>query len=226
MEERGEARCESRATSNADEDRLICDLLSSMPMCFNLFGELACDLELADRAVHKWWPDVPGRVRDVRFEWSPGRGLPGEYLENRSAFDVVFELDLGGEKCGVLGVETKYHEHCKKPARTNYRNLTDEDATSTSPNLRVFSTMSRCRSFLKRKRSFCKSVWIIYLPHRCHSMIPESGHGRASLWCIPLEIPASHGRRSGTRSCSNQQLRYVSARLSPCWKQTYFRHVQ
>ena len=99
-----------------DEDRLICDLLSSMPMCFNLFGELACDLELADRAVHKWWPDVPGRVRAVRFEWSPGRGLTGEYLENRSAFDVVFELDLGGEKRGVLGVETKYHEHCKKPS--------------------------------------------------------------------------------------------------------------
>ena len=103
-----------------DEDRLFCDLLSSMPMCFNLFGELAVDLklenkalQLADKAVHKWWPDVPGKVSAVRFEWSPGRRLPGEYLENRSAFDVAFELDLGGGKRGVLGVETKYHESCK-----------------------------------------------------------------------------------------------------------------
>ena len=100
-----------------DEDRLFYDLLSSMPMCFNLFGELAVDLALADRAVHKWWPDVPGRVVAVRFEWSPGRGQRGRYLENRSAFDVAFELDLGGGRRGVLGIETKYHENCKKEAQ-------------------------------------------------------------------------------------------------------------
>ena len=96
------------------KDRLFCDLLSSMPMCFNLFGELEADLELADRAVHAWWPDVPGRVSAVRFEWSPGRLITGRYLENKSAFDVAFELDLGDGKRGVLGVETKYHETCKK----------------------------------------------------------------------------------------------------------------
>ncbi|MDA3949477.1 MAG: hypothetical protein PF508_09630 [Spirochaeta sp.] len=45
-----------------DEDRLYCDLLSSMPMCFNLFGELWADLALADKAVHAWWPDTPGTV--------------------------------------------------------------------------------------------------------------------------------------------------------------------
>ena len=42
-----------------DEERLYCNLLSSMPLCFNLFGILQTDLELADRAVHAWWPDVP-----------------------------------------------------------------------------------------------------------------------------------------------------------------------
>jgi hypothetical protein len=49
----------------------------------------------------------------VRFEWSPGRWLTGQYLENRSAFDVAFELELEGGGLGLLGVETKYHEHCK-----------------------------------------------------------------------------------------------------------------
>lgn len=110
------ARCrlanpEPHQTLNAD--RLWCDLLSSMPMCFNLFGELSNDLVLADHAVHTWWHDVPGRVSAVRFEWSPGRGLKGEYLENRSAFDVAFELVLDDGSRGVLGVETKYHEDCK-----------------------------------------------------------------------------------------------------------------
>lgn len=96
-----------------NEDRLHCDLLSSMPMCFNLFGDLWANLEMADRAVHTWWPNVPGRVTHVRFEWSPGRCLQGEYLENRSAFDVAFELELEGGGYGILGVETKYHEDCK-----------------------------------------------------------------------------------------------------------------
>jgi hypothetical protein len=95
-------------------DRLYCDLLSSMPMCFNLFGVLWADLKLADRAVHTWWPDVPGSVCAVRFEWSPGRRLPGQYLENRSAFDVAFALQLEDGSQGILGVETKYHEHCRR----------------------------------------------------------------------------------------------------------------
>jgi hypothetical protein len=94
-----------------DTVRLYCDLLSSMPMCFNLFGELAADLARADKAVHTWWPDAPGAVTAVEFEWSPGRSLKGEYLQNRSAFDVAFILDLGDGTKGVIGVETKYHEH-------------------------------------------------------------------------------------------------------------------
>jgi len=94
-------------------DRLYFDLLSSMPMCFNLFGSLFSDLDLADRAIHKWWPDTPGKVSAVYFEWSPGRRLQGEYIENRSAFDVAFKLDLGNGNYGIIGVETKYHEHCK-----------------------------------------------------------------------------------------------------------------
>jgi hypothetical protein len=97
-----------------DEDRLYSDLLSSMPMCFNLFGVLQNDMELANRAVQAWWPDVPGRVCAVHFEWSPGRGMPGKYLENRSAFDIAFELEIENGGHGILGVETKYHEHCKQ----------------------------------------------------------------------------------------------------------------
>lgn len=97
-----------------DVNRLHCDLLSSMPMCFNLFGHFHSDLDLADRAAHSWWPDIPGKLSAVRFEWSPGRRLRGCYLENQSAFDVAFEfvLDDGGR--GVVGVECKYHEDCRR----------------------------------------------------------------------------------------------------------------
>ncbi len=96
-----------------DENRLYGDLLSSMPMCFNLFGPLADDPPLADRAIRTWWPKPLGTVRAVRFEWSPARATPGRFLENRSAFDVAFELDLPDGTVGVVGIETKYHEHAK-----------------------------------------------------------------------------------------------------------------
>jgi hypothetical protein len=111
-----------------DRYRLYADLLSSMPMCFNLFGALAADCSLATRAVKTWWPDAPGRVHKVRFEWSPGRQLPGQYLENRSAFDVAFELALPDGTYGVIGVETKYHEHCKRekvPSETRMHRYRD-----------------------------------------------------------------------------------------------------
>jgi hypothetical protein len=102
-------------TLNAD--RLYADLLSSMPMCFNLFAPLRHNLVLANRAVHAWWPHVPGTVVDVLFEWSPGRRKAGRFLENGSAFDVAFELELGHGRRGLLGVETKYHENCQREAK-------------------------------------------------------------------------------------------------------------
>lgn len=113
-----------------DRSRLMCDLLSSMPMCFNLFGWLHGDLGAADRAVHRWWPEAPGRVSAMRFEWSPGRRLSGKFLENRSAFDVAFELTLGDGSAGVLGVETKYHEHCRRerPPKAHRRRRYEEVA--------------------------------------------------------------------------------------------------
>jgi hypothetical protein len=93
-----------------NEDRLFADLLSSMPLCFNVFGELAGDREAAKRAVRTWWPDAPAGDIEVKFEHSPGRRDPA-FLGNQSAFDVAFEIGSGESGRGIIGVETKYHEH-------------------------------------------------------------------------------------------------------------------
>jgi PD-(D/E)XK nuclease superfamily protein len=92
-----------------DHQRLWADLLWSPTMAFNLFGDLAADLGLADRAVQTWWPDVPGTVDGVRFAHSPGR-LDPAYLGNLVAFDVAFVLDLGDSTQGIVGVVTAYHD--------------------------------------------------------------------------------------------------------------------
>jgi hypothetical protein len=112
-----------QAKQTLNIDRLYADLLSSMPMCFNLFGPVSADTKLASEAVREWWPDAPGKVKAVRFEWSPGRQIPGRFLENRSAFDVAFELELADNNIGIIGIETKYHEDCKKEKRPRNERL-------------------------------------------------------------------------------------------------------
>lgn len=119
------------------EDRLRADLLSSMPMCFNLFGELVHDNELAGRAARAWWPDAPSGQVQVRFEHSPGR-RDRSFLGNQSAFDAAFEIGQGDGTFGIVGVETKYHEHAakeRKPkleARTRYEEVTERSGAFKS----------------------------------------------------------------------------------------------
>lgn len=117
-------------------DRLWADLLSSMPLCFNLFGDLAADPPLARRAVRTWFPDAPeGDVR-VGFEYSPGRRDP-LFLGNRTAFDAAFEI-AGANSGAIIGIETKYHEHAareappKKTALARYVQVTEESGAFAS----------------------------------------------------------------------------------------------
>ena len=101
--------------------RIFNDLLSSQPMCFNLFGELKKDLPLATRVIQILAPDAVGEVTDIDFEWSPGAGDPG-LTGDRSAFDVYvsFLSKTGGK--GFIGIEVKYHENLKgDPATTTQR---------------------------------------------------------------------------------------------------------
>ena len=90
--------------------RIFNDLLSSQPLCFNLFGELKKDLSLATRVIKLLVPGVVGEVTDIDFEWSPGQGDP-KLTGDRSAFDVYvsFRPEKGGK--GFIGIEVKYHEN-------------------------------------------------------------------------------------------------------------------
>jgi hypothetical protein len=95
-----------------DHQRVWADLLWSQALAFNLFGDLAADLGLANRAVHAWWPDAPGHVRGVRFAHSPGR-LDPAYLNSLRAFDAALVLDLGDGTLGIVGVGVRYYDWAK-----------------------------------------------------------------------------------------------------------------
>ena len=95
-----------------DRQRWWADLLWSPSMAVNLFADLAADLPRADRAVHTWWPDAPGRVSGVRFTHSPGWMDPA-FLNSLRVSDAMFELDLGDGSLGVIAVDVEYHEWTK-----------------------------------------------------------------------------------------------------------------
>ena len=85
------------------------DLLASEALAVNLFGDLASDLERADRAVQAWWPGTPGRIAEVRFAHSPGR-LDPSYSNSRRFFDAMFVLELPDGTLGALAIDVKYRE--------------------------------------------------------------------------------------------------------------------
>jgi hypothetical protein len=95
-----------------DHQHLWADLLWSPALAFNLFGELAADLTRADRAVHRLWPDIAGRVSEIRFAHSPG-WLDPAYLKSLRAFDAAFVLARDDGTRGILAVDTKYNERAK-----------------------------------------------------------------------------------------------------------------
>lgn len=95
-----------------DHQRLWADLLWSPALAFNVFGDLAADLRLADQAVHAWWPDAPGTVVEVRFAHSPGRFDPA-YLNSLRAFDTAFVLDRGDGTRAIVTVGVNYHDRLK-----------------------------------------------------------------------------------------------------------------
>lgn len=88
--------------------RLQCNMLSSQPMCFNLFGPLAVDLDLATRLMAKL-PGFPanGVVTKIEFEFAPD---PKTHLDDNSAFDAFVEYRRPDGKMGFFGIETKLTE--------------------------------------------------------------------------------------------------------------------
>jgi hypothetical protein len=106
--------------------RIFNDLLSSQPLCFNLFAELQQDLPLATSVFQTL---TAGRVREVTaisFEHSPGRRSLA-YTNDNSAFDVFITYTTAQQGTGFIGIEVKYHENLKDPV-ARHRERYDEIA--------------------------------------------------------------------------------------------------
>lgn len=107
-----------RGGPNLDADRAERNMLTSQTMCFNLFGPLAEDPDLATRLVGAL--DIPGgvdRVTEVRVEWAPTPR--SDYLGNGSSFDAFIAYVDGAGELAFLGVETKLTESFTQAISSN-----------------------------------------------------------------------------------------------------------
>lgn len=112
------------ASAKVERDRLTRNLLSSQPLCFNVFGQLAAFPSAAGRVLSEVTGLKISSCRAVLVEHTPGPALA---LGDLSAFDafVVMDTDVGRE---FLGVETKYTEpfSATRYERDTYVAVTDD----------------------------------------------------------------------------------------------------
>jgi hypothetical protein len=118
-----------------DEERLFGNLLSSMPLAFNLAGPMKLDGAKADAFVQTIAPDAAGRVSAIWFEHSPGRGDP-TFLDDGSAFDIFIAMRRADGAKTFLAIEVKYAESMgEQPARLRprYDQLSRDSALYRDP---------------------------------------------------------------------------------------------
>jgi hypothetical protein len=109
-----------------DEERLLANALSSMPLTFNLFGPLALDLNLATAVFRRLLPEFVYTVEHIAFEHSPGR-RESRFLLDGTAFDLAVHATTPDGESATLFVEVKYSEDMMGPA-ARIRDRYDEAA--------------------------------------------------------------------------------------------------
>lgn len=91
-----------------DRDRLKRNMLSSMPLCFNLFGALRKRPAAAARGLATVLDLDIDEILDVKIEWAPN---PHAHLRDRTAFDAFIRYQTSEGCHAFLGIETKYTEN-------------------------------------------------------------------------------------------------------------------
>jgi hypothetical protein len=98
-----------------DQNRLATNLLSSMPLTFNLLAPVALNRDFADTLLYALLKDFRGLTEEMLFEHSPGRGDP-QFTGDYSAFDALVRYTRPDGKKGFVAFEIKYSEAMREPA--------------------------------------------------------------------------------------------------------------
>lgn len=98
-----------------DEQRIFQNSLSSQPLSFSLFGNMAEDLHFATTVFQHLFPQFVLRVDQITFESSPGR-REERYLFDGTAWDIVVRVTTPEGESASIFTELKYSEDLGGPA--------------------------------------------------------------------------------------------------------------
>lgn len=180
-----------------DESRLATNLLSSMPLAFNLFVPLKLELVRATSALHELIPGFAGTVTHVLFEHSPGRGSP-QFLADYSAFDVFLRYRTPEGRTGFVAIEIKYSESMREPVpqmRERYDAVAErselfhdpfEPALRSNPLQQIWREHLLAQSMLDAKL-FDEGCFVIIAPQHNYHV-----HQATSAYRSHLEPPEAH----------------------------------
>lgn len=112
-----------------DIERMHANLLSSMPLAFNLLAPLKADKKLARRVFNQLAPGIAKEISHIQFEHSPGRGDP-TFTADGTAFDALATARAPDGAKTFLAVEVKYSESMTEP-EARLRQRYDELARSS-----------------------------------------------------------------------------------------------
>lgn len=160
------------------EDRLLGNLLSSQPLCFNLFGDLRANLDDAAAVMGALLPQLQiASVQDILFEHSPGRRVE-KYGNDRSAFDVAIKYTNTSNEAGLIGIEVKYHEDpaSKETVDPGWGAWCEEVAVSNraeiecSPLVQLARDHRLARKITEAGDYPAGAVWVLMYPHENTAM--------------------------------------------------------
>ena len=118
-----------------DQERLATNLLSSMPLTFNLLAPLAAKRERANSMLNELLRDFHGLACETLFEHSPGRGdhrFTGDY----TAFDALIRSARDDGRKDFVAFEIKYSESMREPVpeiKPRYNELSETSELFLDP---------------------------------------------------------------------------------------------
>ncbi len=118
-----------------DAERLATNLLSSMPLTFNLLAPWGHSLEPASSYLIELLPAFTGPAHQILFEHSPGRGNP-KYTGDFTAFDALIRYSDGQGRNGFVAFEIKYSESMREPMpelKPRHAELSDANSLFIDP---------------------------------------------------------------------------------------------
>lgn len=158
------------------EDRLRRNLLSSQPLCFNLFGYLS---QMDPNALLPWvrmFAPPATSVTRILLEYSPSVAELGAEPLGGSAFDAFVEYTLPSDSKGFIGVETKYHEDLAKGLKIPSEGSVARDKYAQETQLRAW--LPGAESKLIGHRKNLQFWYNQLLAQRTHELATDGAGGR------------------------------------------------